>query len=375
MTSAGRILFARIGQMACYAGPQIVHEKPRGGGKHNEHNLGHEAFNFHDFEGKLYGFVQPRIDLLKIDPTVSKNTTTLDNVMIIFVAPYDDGQRVVGWYKGAVLYCEPEDYPPRVKKQINLQLKENGWSREAVATFRRFRVEAPTANAVLLPKDVRMSRPTIPRTEKGGFGEYNVCYLYKNGKRKDASWIKDTTSFVRTYRGPNLLLECKEDAPSSEYDASDEEAILIAQERKAGFQSNRKIRAAVEIYAMERAKSELKIRGYRDFKNTSKLKSYDYTCRKEGVLYYVEVKGTQTKGDTVILTKNEVAHANENPDNSMIVIVHHVKVKDGNPPVTNGGEVDIHKRWSPLPNDLVALQYQWTTPRFGREMGGRSTST
>jgi hypothetical protein len=214
--------------------------------------------------------------------------------MIIFVAPYDDGQSVVGWYKDAVLYSEPEDYPPRVKKQINLQLKENGWSREAVATFRRFRVEAPTANAVLLPKDVRMSRPTIPRTEKGGFGEYNVCYLYKNGKRKDSSWIKDTTSFVRTYRGPNLLLECKEDAPSSEYNASDEESILIAQERKAGFQSNRKIRAAVEIYAMERAKSELKIRGYRDFKNTSKLKSYDYTCRKEGVLYYVEVKGTQT---------------------------------------------------------------------------------
>jgi hypothetical protein len=59
----------------------------------------------------------------------------------------------------------------------------------------------------------------------------------------------------------------------------------------------------------------------------------------------------------------------------MIVIVHHVKVKDGNPPVTNGGEVDIHKRWSPLPNDLVALQYQWTAPRFGRGMGGRSTST
>jgi hypothetical protein len=50
MTTAGRILFARIGQMACYAGPQIGDEKPRGGGKHNKHNLGHEAFNFHDFE-------------------------------------------------------------------------------------------------------------------------------------------------------------------------------------------------------------------------------------------------------------------------------------------------------------------------------------
>lgn len=162
-----------------------------------------------------------------------------------------------------------------------------------------------------------MKRPTIPRTEKGGFGEYNACYLYKNGKRKYASRIKQTTLFVRTYKGTNLLFECKNGTYSIEDNGSVEEAILIAQERKAGFQSNAKIRDAVEIHAMERAKSELELRGYRDLKNTSKLESYDYTCHKNGKLFYVEVKGTRTTGDVVILTKNEVAHANKNLDNSM----------------------------------------------------------
>jgi hypothetical protein len=356
--------------MKCYAGPQLGDEKPRGGGKHNIDHLGHEVFNFRDFEGKLYGVIPPRIDLLKVDPTASKNTTKLDNVTIIFVARYDDGQRVVGWYKDAVLYREPEDYPPHVKEQISDQVITSEWGKEAVS-FKQFRAEAPTAKSVLLPEDIRTSRPTIPR--KGGIGRYSACYPYKNGKRKDESWIEQTTCFARTYKGRNLLLER---CPSSiEEDRSVKESILAAQERKAGFQSNQKIRRAIEDYAMKRAKLKLEQRGFRDFKNTSKLKSYDYTCYKDGKLYYVEVKGTQTKGDAVILTKNEVAHANENPGNSMIVIVHHVKVKDGNPPVTNGGEVDVHKRWSPHPNDLVALQYQWTVPGFSRETGGQSTDT
>jgi hypothetical protein len=358
--------------MVRYAGPQIGDEKPLGGGEHNEDNLGHEAFNFRDFEGKLYGFIQPRIDLLKIDATASTNTTELDNVTIIFVAPYDSGQRVIGWYKDAVLYNKPEDYPTHIKQQINLRLKENGWSKAEAATFKQFRAIAPTAKAVLLPEDVRLSKPPIPRTEKGGFGQYNAYYLYKNGVRKNASWIKQVTSFVRTYKGRNLLHEDQDDPPSIEENHLVKDAILITQERKAGFQSNPAIRKLVETHAMERAKSELETRGYRDFKNTSKRESYDYTCNQNGKQYCVEVKGTQTKGDAVILTRNEVAHANENSDNSIMVIVHDVEVKNGNPVVTNGGEVDVHENWKLARKDLVALQYLWKVPRFNRETGDGS---
>jgi hypothetical protein len=347
--------------MVRYSGPQIGDEKPQGGGKHNEDNLGHEAFNFRDFDGKLYGFIQPRIDLLKVDSAASRDVAKLDNVTIIFVAAYGGGQTVVGWYRDAVLYGEPKYYPSRVKEQINLHLKRSGWSKKVAATFNEFRAEAPTAKAVLLPEDVRISRPPIPRT-KGGFGQHNACYLLKNGKRKDASWIKEVTSFVRAYKGKNLLQEGQDGPPPVEGGNSEKEAILAAQERKQGFESSPAIRKVIETHAMERARAELETRGYRDFNNTSSRKSYDYTCHRNGKQYYVEVKGTQTDGDVVILTKNEVAHANENPDTSIIVIVHGLKVTDGDPPTTDGGEVDVHEGWKLKPRDLTALQYQWRAP-------------
>lgn len=357
--------------MVRYAGPQIGDEKPQGGGKHNKDSLGHEAFNFRDFDGKLYGFIQPRIDLLKVDPAGSKNLAKLDNVTIIFVAPYEDGQRVVGWYKDAVLYRESRDNPSRVKEQISTHLKRTGWSKEVTATFKRtIRAEAPTAKAVLLPEDVRRSRPPIPRT-KGGFGEYNVCYLYKNGERKDASWIKEVTSFVRAYKGRNLLQDGQDGPPPPEEDRSVKGAIFAAQERRGGFQSSPAIRTAIEIFAMERAKAELETRRYRDFDNTSKRKSYDYTCYRNGRQYYVEVKGTQTKGDAVILTKNEVEHANRNPGNSIMVIVHDLKIKDGDPPMADGGEVEVLECWEIEQEDLTALQYQWKVPGLSRLKSGQ----
>jgi len=85
-----------------------------------------------------------------------------------------------------------------------------------------------------------------------------------------------------------------------------------AQERAAGFQSNPEIRGVVEKYAMAKAEESLRRRGFTDFTDTSKRKCYDYTCGRGGILYYVEVKGTQGSGESVILTKNEVKHWKEN---------------------------------------------------------------
>src|ERR1700687_1510997 len=53
-----RVLFARVGWMTHYSGPQTGDEKPIGGGENNKKNIGHEVFNFADFGGRLYGFVR-----------------------------------------------------------------------------------------------------------------------------------------------------------------------------------------------------------------------------------------------------------------------------------------------------------------------------
>jgi hypothetical protein len=48
-----RVVFARVGWMTYYTGPQVGDEKPVGGGANNRKNIGHEVFNFTNFGGKL----------------------------------------------------------------------------------------------------------------------------------------------------------------------------------------------------------------------------------------------------------------------------------------------------------------------------------
>jgi hypothetical protein len=60
------VLFARIGWMKYYNGPQSGDEKPTGGGKYNKANLGHEVFNFHEISGQLFGYFQPQMRTQRI---------------------------------------------------------------------------------------------------------------------------------------------------------------------------------------------------------------------------------------------------------------------------------------------------------------------
>jgi hypothetical protein len=62
-----RVLFARIGWMRWYRGPQQDDEKPIGGGEYNRQSVGHEAFNFLPLDVKMLGYFQPRLQ-----PTISR---------------------------------------------------------------------------------------------------------------------------------------------------------------------------------------------------------------------------------------------------------------------------------------------------------------
>jgi hypothetical protein len=142
-------------------------------------------------------------------------------------------------------------------------------------------------------------------------------------------------------------------------EAEAEAESFSAQERAAGFQSDPKVRDVVEKYAMEKAKEELGSRGFASFHNTSDGNCYDYTCERDGILYYVEVKGTQGSGTSVILTKNEVEHWKQYKQTSIAVIVHGVKV-DREKEDASGGSVQVCFPWTFEPAALEALQYKWT---------------
>jgi len=346
-----RVLFARVGWMTYYAGPQVGDEKPVGGGANNSKNIGHEVFNFTNFGGKVYGFVRAaerRIKLERIDPSVAASDK-LSDVLIIFVAR----QRIVGWYRKTTVHRMEASFPLAVSKEIKKRLKQGNTKN---FSLERYSFECSADDAVLLPKHDRTF--AIPKAVKGGFGQSNVCYTHRNGgERKTSSWMNPAVAYVLNYDKENLLTNPNADNES-------EEAATMSQEQAAGFQSNPAIRRAIENFAMNEARSALVDRHYVKFTNTSKSKPYDYTCERDGKTFFVEVKGMQTLGKTLILTRGEVQHITSHTHECILVLVHSVKVsatdsRNGNVHVS-GGTTEIKESWKLRANDLKPIQYAWT---------------
>ncbi|PYJ48409.1 MAG: hypothetical protein DME87_13070 [Verrucomicrobia bacterium] len=342
-----RVLFARVGWMTFYAGPQIGDEKPIGGGENNKKNIGHEIFNFTNFGGQLYAFVRAkegRIKLERIDPAAG-GRDELDNVLVVFVAR----QRVIGWYRGATVHRTGAQFPSSVSKEIRKRLKQ---ARMKNFKLENYRFESSFGDAVLLPTHERTHE--IPGGVKGGFGQSNVCYPYQNrGKRKSATWMNAAVSYILNYDKENLLKNPNADNES-------DEAATISQEQAAGFQSNAAIRRAVEKFAMDKAHSILVGTGYKNLKDTAKFKPYDYTCERDGKDFFVEVKGTQTPGKTLILTSGEVEHIGSHADQCILVLVHSVSVSGKRTIRVSGGATEVKESWKLRPDDLSPIQYAWT---------------
>ncbi len=345
-----RILFARIGWMSNYDGPQPGDERPRGGGANNKRNTGHEVFNFRDYGGHLYGFVRAkrwRINLARIEPNAA-GQQKLDDVLVIFVAR----QNIVGWYRNATVYADTRcRVPSSVEKKMRRQLKQFGAEDyESWTCYVGF--EAATKDATLLPLNERgRKRWEIPSNIKGGFGQYNIRYSYRaDHVRVCPAWMKSGVKSVLDYNGPNLLAD-------HHPELNPEEAAAVVEEKLQGFHSDPTIRRIIERHAMKGAEKELGDRGYCNIRNTSATKSYDFTCLKNGQQFFVEVKGTQTTGSSIILTKNEVEHAKANRGRCILVVVHSVRMNGER--IIGAGVPVVREDWTLADRDLTAIQYLW----------------
>ncbi len=326
-----QIVFARIGWMRWYRGPQADDEKPIGGGSYNKTELGHEAFNFLPLSGVMLGYFQPRLLPKKLrrkhPSTVALERIRagltgddLGGVLVVFVAtnPNLGEQRIVGWFRDATVYRFAQPSRAKARNQFSYFLKTKA------------------ENAVLIPEARRDF--TIP-SGKGAFGQANVCYaLDDNGQAKKESWIANAVKYIDAYK-----LEDAAQEPESEADPEIEQMLGVTLERGAGFQSNPRIRRAIEEYAMDWAKKSLDKLGYKP-KDKHKTNSYDFLCEVSGAELFVEVKGTQDNGDSISLTPKEVEHAQAHK-NSALLIVHSVKVEGKRKPRVSGGEEIFRNPW------------------------------
>jgi hypothetical protein len=312
-----KAIFARVGYMHYYSGSQKGDEKPLHGGAYNIKEIGHELFNFKKVKTKLFGYFQPysppegsdnpvTVNIERINPK-NKGNDFINNVLVIFVSKKKDyGQVIVGWYENARVN---RGYQPSKKNM----LRDDYW----------YNLQAEIKNAVLLPENYRKFK--IP-TGKGSFGRANIVYLSEiDGQERDLegskfSWIKDAIDYIDNYDGPNLLIDTTGDAEKEIEDIL--ESHQTSQSGQ-GFKITPKLRKEIEEYSVSKAIQYFKKHKY-SVTNVGGAKSYDLDCFKDGGTLRVEVKGTQTIGDSVILTPNEVRNAKKHK--TALYILHSIKV-------------------------------------------------
>jgi len=354
----GPVLFAKVGWMKFYNGPRPEDPKPIGGGLNNKENFGHEGFNFRCHGNRLLGFVaapaqEGKLDLQRIDPSpVARNRTRGATVIFVATEPRVCGQKIVGWYRNATIHSERIPYDPSIRE---------GMMREVKPTFPRFRpsgyqFEGNLADATLLPLAQRRSqRVSIPK--KNGVGQANVCYpLDKYGRMnpQKLKWMREALEYVSSYSRPNLLTE---DGIQDEL----ENAVSVVTESGDGFLSDPRIRKEIEEYAMACARKYLIRRKYKEITRTDDRHCYDFTCREDGETIYVEVKGTQTRGEKVFITKNEKANLESNP-NTILYVRHSVDVAAGKRIRVSGGVEKVINRWDARLGSFAPVTYLYTLP-------------
>lgn len=115
----------------------------------------------------------------------------------------------------------------------------------------------------------------------------------------------------------------------------------------------------IEDHAVKVAMMLLEKKGFTNIKDVGKNHSYDIAAKLDGIDFYIEVKGTISLGEKVVLTKNEVLlHRQEYPNNALIV-VSQIDLDRSETPSANGGNAVFISPWQIKDEDLEALGYDY----------------
>jgi len=141
--------------------------------------------------------------------------------------------------------------------------------------------------------------------------------------------------------------------------------------RAAGAMTRKRLldpetRKKIELWAEDCAYKYFTKQGWKVERVGSQKRGYDLECTTEdGRELHVEVKGTQTRGEKVVLTGNEVKHNREaecEADHALYV-VSEISVSREKDIQCSGGEVNRILPWTIADEDLIATEYSYTVPR------------
>jgi len=128
-----------------------------------------------------------------------------------------------------------------------------------------------------------------------------------------------------------------------------------------GFRLTAEHRRAVESRAMEVAQEYLQLIGCTDIEDVSRKESFDLRCTSANKKLTVEVKGTTSSGQSIVLTKNEVLlHQEQWPNNALIVVSSIRLQKNGDRVIAVGGDVHAQIPWQLNAEGLSPISYIYT---------------
>lgn len=133
--------------------------------------------------------------------------------------------------------------------------------------------------------------------------------------------------------------------------------------RRQGFRLTAAEKSAIEKRAVFVATEYLRSAagGGWTVKDVGATSSYDLDARRGAERLYVEVKGTTSLGEEVILTRNEVELHREQHPNNMLVVVSSVDLdRSTTPPVASGGAMRVISPWVVEDDALTPLAYRYT---------------
>lgn len=179
---------------------------------------------------------------------------------------------------------------------------------------------------------------------------------------------REAQTLVETQRGaPDMWtawLRGTRPAPSMELDAEALEIPTAADAPKPsgqGFSADSKTRKAVELHAMRHAREYFLSQGFTSIEDVSSKRPFDLLARDGTREIYIEVKGTQSAGDSVFLTHGEVEFARRNKDRMALYVLHSIQLGKGDG-APQGGVHTVLWPWDVDGGTLAPIKYSYGLP-------------
>lgn len=127
-------------------------------------------------------------------------------------------------------------------------------------------------------------------------------------------------------------------------------------------------KTAVELYAMATVRAALEERGFTDIEDNSANESYDFAAKKDGLDWFIEVKGTTSAyADSFMLTANELNLHQENKGRTVLAIVYDIDLdRKGDVPMARGGKLSIDIPWDPAQWEFKPTAYSASRKNSGK---------